>query len=137
MSKIQSTSFKSVGEFLDVLSEEELTIVQELRSIIFDVLPECTEKLAYNVPFYYMHSRICFVWPASIRWGGVDSGVALGFCRGHLISDKIKYLEKGNRKNVFTKIFTSENQIDPEILKSYLFEAKEIDERLNRSKTKK
>ncbi|MDX1642608.1 MAG: DUF1801 domain-containing protein [Balneolaceae bacterium] len=128
MSRIQKVKIKSLGEFLDLLSQEELTIVEHLREIIFEELPDCKEKLAYNVPFYYRHSRICFLWPASVPWGGVEKGVALGFCKGHLISNEVGYLEKRNRKQVRSKTFTSENQIEPNLLKSYLLEAKEIDE---------
>lgn len=128
MSNIQQTKFKSLGEFLDFLPPNEFTIVEHLRSIIFEELPDCKEKLAYNVPFYYRHSRICFIWPASVPWGGVDDGVALGFCRGNLLSDEIGYLEKQDRKEVRTKTFTSEKQIERDLLRSYLLEAKKIDE---------
>lgn len=133
MSKIQPTKFKSVGEFLDYIPGDERMIVECLRDLIFEALPECKEKLAYNVPFYYRHSRICFVWPASIPWGRIDSGVALGFCKGFMLSDEINYFDKGNRKEVYSKTFTSQKQIDPDLLKSYLFEAREIDEHLNKS----
>lgn len=128
MSNIQQTKFKSLGEFLDFLPPNEFTIVEHLRSIIFEELPDCKEKLAYNVPFYYRHSRICFIWPASVPWGGVDDGVALGFCKGNLLSDEIGYLEKQDRKEVRTKTFTSEKQIERDLLRSYLLEAKKIDE---------
>lgn len=133
MGKIQPTKFNSVDEFLDFIPMEEHKIVEHLRDIIFEVLPECREKLAYNVPYYYRHSRICFVWPSSIPWGGIDSGVAIGFCKGNLLSDEINYLEKGNRKEVYTKTFSAAKEIDPDVLKSYLFEAREIDDHLNKS----
>lgn len=110
------------------MSEEELEITEYLREIIFKEIPDCNEKLAYNVPFYYRHSRVCYIWPSSIPWGGIDSGVALGFCKGYLLSDEISYLEKKDRKEIRTKTFSSVEQIDPELLRSYLLEAKEIDE---------
>jgi len=127
MNKIQHTKFKTVGEFLDYLPEQEREIVVALQKIITDSLPECEEKLSYNVPFYYRHSRICYIWPASIPWGGVKSGVAIGFCRGHLLSDEFNYLQKGNRKQIYTKNFSSVSEIEPDVLKSYLYEAYEID----------
>jgi hypothetical protein len=130
MVSTQPTKFKSVGEFLDFLPQNELQIVEHLRNIIFEEIPDCKEKLAYNVPFYYRHSRICFLWPASVPWGGVHAGVTLGFCKGYLITDEINYLEKQDRKQVKTKTFTSEKQIDRDLLRSYLLEAKEIDEQL-------
>lgn len=128
MNNIQPTKFKSLGEFFDFLPADELKIVEHLRGIIYEELPDCEEKLAYNVPFYYRHSRICFLWPASVPWGGVDSGVAIGFCKGHLLSDEIGYLEKQDRKQVRTKTFTSQKQVERDLLRSYLLEAKEIDE---------
>lgn len=127
MNKFQHTKFKSVGAFLDYLPEKEREIVEALRNLITESLPECEEKLSYNVPFYYRHSRICYIWPASIPWGGVKSGVALGFCRGHLLSDEYRYIESGKRKQIYTKTFHSVDEIEPEILKEYLYEAYEID----------
>lgn len=112
---------------MDFLPQNELNIVEHLRDLIFGELPDCKEKLAYNVPFYYQHSRICFIWPASVPWGGVDIGVALGFCKGYLLSDEVEYLEKKDQKEVRTKTFSSEKQIERDLLRSYLFEAREID----------
>lgn len=128
MNKIQPTAFRNVGEFLDVLPDEERSIALFLRDIVLSSLSPIEEKLAYNVPFYYGQSRICFIWPASVPWGGNNKGVTLGFCRGYLLSDEINYLEKGNRKEVFSKTFVSLEEIDPDLLKSFLIEAKELDE---------
>jgi hypothetical protein len=133
MNRFQQTKFKSIGEFLDFIPEEEQILVESLRKIIFECIPDCEERLAYNVPYYYRHSRICYLWPASVPWGGVDAGVSIGFCRGNLLPDETGYLEKGNRKEVYTKTFTSQKQIDRDLLKSFLYEAKEIDDRLHRS----
>lgn len=104
--------------------------MEALRGIIFECIPDFEERLVYNVPFYYRHSRICYLWPASVPWGGIHAGVAIGFCKGYLIPDDIGYLDKGNRKEVCTKRFTSVTQVEPELLKSYLFEAVALDEQL-------
>jgi hypothetical protein len=127
VNRIQPTKFKNVGEFFDFLPREELKIAEYLRKLIFEEIPDCKEKLAYNVPFYYRHSRVCYIWPSSIPWGDVEFGVALGFCKGHLLSDEIGYLEKIELKEIRTKTFNSEEQIDQDLLRSYLHEAKEID----------
>lgn len=132
MKKIQHTKFSSIGEFLDFIPEAELKIVETLRELILESLSPVVEKLAYNVPFYYGNSRTCYIWPASIPWGGIKKGVAIGFCRGNLLSDEHGYLEKRDRKEVFTKTFTSVEEIEPDLLRSYLFEAKEIDNLLSR-----
>lgn len=131
MNKFQNISFGSVGEFLDYLPENELLVVEELRNLVFECIPDVKEKLSYNVPFYSRNKRICFIWPASIPWGKVNmNGVQFGFTRGHLLSDYAKYLEKGNRKQVHSKTFFSIDEIDFELMREYLFEALEIDRNL-------
>ena len=129
MSKMQNVSFRNVEEFLDYLPEKERAVVDYLREIIFECIPECEEKLSYNVPYYYRHARICFLWPASVPWGNVKmDGVQLGFCKGYLLQDDINYLEKGSRKQVFSKTFFTIEDIDVDLLRSYLFDAVEVDE---------
>ena len=102
MGEMQNVNFNSVEDFLDFLPEHELQIVEFLRQLILECIPNCKEKLAYNVPYFYRHSKICFIWPSSITWGNVKTnGVMLGFTNGHLLNDEINYLEKGKRKQVF------------------------------------
>lgn len=98
-------------------------------------IPQCREKLSYNVPYYYRHSRICFIWPGAVPWGKTTTGVTFGFCNGHLLTDDTGYLEKGSRKQVFTKIYHDVREIDPDILRAFLYEAAEIDNSLWRKKT--
>lgn len=126
---MQNVEFQTVEEFLDYLPERERAIVDILREIIMDCMPDCTERLSYNVPYYYRHSRVCFIWPASVPWGKVKlDGVQLGFCKGFLLNDEINFLEKGNRKEVYVKTYFHPNDIDADVLKAYLFEAIVVDE---------
>lgn len=127
MNKAQPIRFNSIDEFLDSLPEEELKIVSLLRRIIFDCIPDVKEKLSYNVPYYYRHSRICFIWPASVPWGNLKKGVAIGFCKGGELIDEFNYLEKGDRKHVRRRLFNSVKAIDVNSLKACLFEALLID----------
>jgi hypothetical protein len=129
MSEFQNVHFKTVDEFLRFLPEEESKIVLALRSLVQDCIPDVKERLAYNVPYYYRYSRICFIWPASVPWGKRQekSGVEFGFCSGHLLSDA-SYLDKGNRKEVYIKTFQSVREIDGEALRQLLYEAVSIDE---------
>lgn len=76
--------FKTVDDFLEYLPDDELEVVVALRDLIFTCLPEVEEKLAYNVPFYYGSQRMFFIWPASIPWGKVKSGIRFGFTRDEL-----------------------------------------------------
>ncbi|MEM7551171.1 MAG: DUF1801 domain-containing protein [Bacteroidota bacterium] len=119
--------FRSVEDFLDYLPKHELIIVEKLREIIFENIPDCKEKLAYNVPFYYRHSRICYIWPSSVPWGGIKAGVALGFCKGNLLMDNGNYLKKGDKKVIAQRTFRSISEIDTELVSSFLQEAYLLD----------
>ncbi|MDN5200556.1 DUF1801 domain-containing protein [Fulvivirgaceae bacterium BMA10] len=133
--KMQQINFNTIDDFLDFLPEEELKIVEFLRQIILDCMPDCIEKLSYNVPYYRRHSNVCFIWPASIKWGNSENkGVRLGFTNGNLLSDDIDYLEKGERKQVYWKDFMSLKEIDTDLLKSYIFEALVVDEERAKAK---
>lgn len=127
---MQNVNFKSLGEFFDYLPQHELEILEALRDLIFSCIPDATEKLSYNVPFYYRHSRICFLWPSSVSWGNVtqEGTVRLGFSKGYLMRDEINYLDKARRKQVYWKDFSDIQEIDFDILKVYLYEAGFIDE---------
>ena len=130
--KMQAVSFRNVEEFLDFLPEEELVIVECLRNLIYNCIPDVTEKLAYNVPYFKRHKNICFIWPASILWGKMKSysGVRLGFIKGNLLNGEFAYLNKGNRKQIFWKDFVEITHDDIEIVKTFIFEAVILDEQL-------
>ena len=69
--KFQDVDFKNVEEFLDYLPDAELKIVLTLRKMIFDCIPNCQEKLSYNVPFYHRKKNICFIFPHAIEEGQI------------------------------------------------------------------
>lgn len=126
MNQFQPISFDTVAEMLAYIPLEEQKIVEQLRLIVLDCIPGVKEKLAYNVPFYYRQSRICYIWPGSVPWGKVKEGVSFGLCRGDLLTNA-SYLEAGERKQVYTKTFTSIRDIDREKLSQLLYEAVWID----------
>jgi uncharacterized protein YdhG (YjbR/CyaY superfamily) len=133
--KMQEVDFGSIEEFLEFLPQDELKIVELLRKIIFYCIPDIEEKISYNVPFYKRHSNICYIWPGSVQWGNVKhSGVQFGFNKGYLMQDEINWLDKGNRKQVYLKIFHSVKEIDVDLLKAYIYEAALVDEEFNRKK---
>jgi len=138
MNQIQKLNFHSIDEFLAYLPDHEREIVDRLRFIIRDCMIEGTEKLAFNVPYYYQYSRVCFIWPASVPWGNVKAdGVSLGFCNGNMMRDEMSYLEKGNRKQVYVKTFTNVSEIDLDLIRTYLFEALNVDAQLYQQKRNK
>jgi hypothetical protein len=95
---------KSLTQLYDLLPENEMIIVDVLRSLIKDTLPDhCREKISYNVPFFYGKKGICIIWPSTIPRGGIKEGVLLGFWYGNRLSDEDHYLLHGNNKQIFSK----------------------------------
>ena len=129
MGKMQNVAFKSIDEFLDFIPNDELKIVNVLRQLVLDCMPDAVEKLSFNVPFYKRHKTVCFIWPASVLWGKKKTyeGVRFGFTNGYLMQDEIKYLSKGDRKQIYWRDFISIKDINIEVLKSYLYEAIMLD----------
>jgi hypothetical protein len=129
-SKMQNISFDTVEDFLEFLPADELRIVDALRMLVLDCMPDAIEKLSFNVPFYKRHKTVCFIWPASVFWGSKKTyeGVRFGFANGYLMQDEIGYLNKGDRKQIYWRDFTSVSEIDISLLRAYLFEAMMIDD---------
>ena len=122
--------FQSFVDFWEFLPEDERIIVDVLRQIIKENLPStCKEKLAYNVPYYYGNKRICLIWPGSVPWGGIRSGVLLGFCQGFELPDTNKYLTHGTNKQVYYKIYHAVDEIDEQAIACLLKEALAVDEK--------
>lgn len=132
---MQNVNFSSLEECLDFLPENEKLIVEFLRELIHESVDNIKEKLSYNVPFYSLHYMMFYIWPSAIQWGkSKTKGVQFGFCQGHLLPDESNYLEKGNRKQVYTKTFHSIKDIDSDLLRSYIFDAIQVDEQLHQDK---
>lgn len=135
---MQGVSFRNIDDFLAFLPENELAIVEALRSIVADCIPDCKEKLSYNVPYFSRYYRICLIWPASVPWGNVKlNGVQLGFVNGNLLLDESHYLERGSRKQVYTKTFNSVAEIDADLIRSFIYEAVLIDEEKGKARLAK
>lgn len=127
MNKFQNLKFTSLDDFFNFLPAKELEIVLALRELVFSAIPNCKEKLSYNVPFYSVNKAICFIWPGSVPWGNkVKQGVEIGFAYGSLLTD-IGYLNIGTRKRVAIKTLYSIKDIDANLLSQLLLEAYAID----------
>ena len=114
-------------DFLDYLPEDEFVIVEEVRALIKECVPQIKEKLSYNVPFYALQKNLFFIWPACIPWGKVPRNkVHLGFTNGHLLPDPYNVLESGSRKFVRVIALPTNEALDTEMIRFYLFEMLEI-----------
>lgn len=125
---------KDFDSFYETLLSTEKSVCDRLRSLLLGNFPELKEKFGYGVPYYWRFSRICFLYPASFPYSGIDTGVAFGFTRGHLLSNEQGLLDLGTRKEVAYIRILSEKDIREEPLLEILHEAILIDEELRRKK---
>jgi hypothetical protein len=127
---------KSFEDFYYNLSDNEKAIVDQLRQIVLGTAPNFREKISYGVPYYFLHSRVCFIWPASVK-PGPKAGVVLGFCQGQLLSQDHAILDRENRKVISTVTFHSLKDLKPAMLRKIIFEAILIDEEIAKMKKSK
>ncbi len=125
MGNPQKVKYKDVDDLFAQLPEDEREIVLRLRSIILETLPQVREKLAFNVPFYYLKKRIAFIWPASVPWGGISEGVALGFTQGFVFENQA-FFDKTNHKKIRQILYQNIGEIDIGVVKMLILEAAEI-----------
>ncbi|MBN1952657.1 MAG: hypothetical protein JW801_15755 [Bacteroidales bacterium] len=119
----------SIEDFLDYLPDDERDIADYLRELILDAIPDCREKFIGGIPVYFRHGKICYIRPAAIPRGNVPAyGVQIGFFQGYRMTNDDRYLEKGRRVRVFTKIFAECCEVDPARIRSLLFEATVFDQ---------
>lgn len=121
---------KTLEDFYEHITPAERTIVDLIREIILSTSPKFREKISYQVPYFFIHSRICYIWPASVK-PGPKAGVVLGFCKGQMIVDDESILEKEGRKEIATITFYSINDIKPRKIKEFLHQAILIDEEIS------
>ncbi len=125
--KFQPIDFQDLDDLFAFLPEDELKMVQALRQLVYECIPEVKEKLSYNVPFFRVRKTICYIWPGSVPWGNSSPGrVSIGFYKGFQLHDD-GYLEAGTKKVIKSKTFTSLQEIDFKKLRLLLFEASELD----------
>jgi hypothetical protein len=134
---------KTVDEMIMSLPKAEQIMTKRLRALVMECLPMATEKGYYGegVPFYTRHRMICFIWPASSAWGPrktnespKNTGVALGFCQGNLMSNEDGSLKSEGRKQVYVLHFDSINDINEDQVRALLFEASMIDDEFGERK---
>jgi hypothetical protein len=124
---------KPIEKFISSLPEKEKEITACLRNIILEFNPAFEEKFAYNVPYYYIKKRVCFVWPTSLPRSGFKSGVILGFCNGVILKKKFNIISCGNCKVVGWIQYHSLKEINRELIKEILTEAIILQEMQNLS----
>ena len=111
----------NIDALYDGLPETERLIACILRELILENLPGCREKKSYGAPFYFGKKAVCYVWPASITWGGKQQGrgVTLGFNHARKF-DHEGFLKFGTRTAIGQHTFYAAEDIDVEILERVL-----------------
>lgn len=115
-----------IDRFLNLLPPKEAEICTALREIVLSGFPELNEKLSYNVPYYFLKRRVCFIWPASVK-PGPPNGVQFGICNGYQIRVHKHLLEFAERKIVGIITFNSVTEIVREQIEGLLAEAIQIE----------
>ena len=121
--------FATVQECLDFLPADERALMEHLRGFIIGRMPGLRERLSYNVLVYKLRRDVCFLWPASVLWGGRKTyeGVRFGFSHADLLSDPSGYLEHGGRKQVYWRDLQQFSKTDERMLRQLLAQAVERD----------
>ena len=126
MANPQQLRYRDVEDLIAQLPRDERELLLMLRELIFYSLPAVREKLSYNVPFYFLKKRLAFLWPASVPWGNLSKGVALGFCQGAAFQDQ-QFFEKSEHRQIRRILFRHPSEVDPSVLRMLLHEASAID----------
>jgi hypothetical protein len=127
--------FLSVQDCIEWLPESERLITLVLREIILDTLPDLTEKLSYNVPYYYGRKSLCFIWPGSVLWGKkrMYEGVRMGLTQASNMDRSFDYFGLEHRKQVGFRDFLAPEDIDEAVIRNHLLEAHRIDSKFKNS----
>lgn len=121
--------FATVQELLDHLPQDERALTEEIRELLISEAPELKERLSFNVPFYKQHRDVCFIWPASVIWGGRKTydGVRFALTSGHLVPGCEPYLHRGGRKQVLWRDLTTITAADERMIRRLLRAALAVD----------
>lgn len=121
--------FTSAQELFDFLPGDERTLMEQLREFIISEAPDLKERLSFNILAYKGRRDVCFIWPASVLWGGKKTyeGVRFGFSHADLLSDPTGYLERGSRKQVYWRDLQQFSKTDERMLRQLLAQAVERD----------
>ena len=117
--------FASAQELFDFLPQDERTLMERLREFIISEEPGLKERLSFNILAYKLRRDVCFIWPASVLWGGKKTyeGVRFGFSHADLLDDPSCYLQRGERKQVYWRHLQQLTKTDERMLAQLLAQA--------------
>lgn len=112
--------------FLEQQSAGQRVILQQLRQLILDAAPQIEESIKWKIPFYSCQGLLCYLNP-------LPGGVALGFCRGALLSNE-QGLLSGDGKEVRLLFLPTGSSLPLAEIRQLLQEAILLNETMQRRK---
>jgi hypothetical protein len=79
-----------VDAYIDNLSDTQRAIAENVRRLLFDLVPEIQEKLSFKIPFYHYFGMFCYI-------NAIPNGIDLGLCRGKDLTTEFPSLELKGR----------------------------------------
>lgn len=79
-----------VDTYIDNLSDTQQVITENLRRLLFDLVPGIQEKLSFKIPFYHYFGMFCYI-------NAIPNGIDLGLCRGKDLTEEFPSLELKGR----------------------------------------
>lgn len=105
--------------------------------INFGQFPRFKGEVCLRRSFYHRNARVCFLYPASLPYSGISTGVSFGFNKGYLLSNEQGLLDMGTRKEVAYIALQHEKDINEAAFLEILHEAVLIDSEMSSGKKKK
>lgn len=90
----------AVQQYIAQQTSTNRQVLTVLRNWILDLGPHVSEKISYQVPFFYFYGPLCYL---SVK----DDSVSLSFVHGNLLEDESKLLEEKGRKQIRSITFFS------------------------------
>lgn len=84
-----------VDSYIGSLSDTQQAIAENVRHLLFSLVPEIQEKLSFKIPFYHYFGMFCYI-------NAIPNGIDVGFCRGKDLTDEFPSLELKGRAIVAT-----------------------------------
>lgn len=110
-----------VTSFIDEQEDDQREVMFFLHRYLTEEL-ELTDKMRYDIPFYYGRSWICYLNPTK------NGAVEFAFIRGNELSNEQGLLDSRGRKQVYGVEFEKMEDIPFELLEEVIQEAILLDE---------
>ena len=103
-----------VKEYIDQFDPVFRNILLRLREIIYEVVPDATEKIKWHVPTFSMQKPICYI-------AGFRHHVTFAFYDGRMLKDPDRLL-LGSGKHMKYLTFKSLEELDEDMLRLWILQ---------------